>query len=286
MPDGASPVGGPIEFWRFPGKELEVVRAGPRDSAAALVFVHGVCHGAWCWKPFLDFFGARGYDALALSLRGHGASSGRRELHRLGLADYLRDVLDVVERLGGKPILVGHSMGGAIVQRYLAAHGNTVSAAILFASATAGGLGGHKFLDTVGGVGPRRLMNAVRIVGGRPSSPEQANDTPFFGNRLTRDEAVKYAECLGPESRRAVRDLLRRFSEIPTELPPMLVIGSRNDGLFGAESQRATARAYGVAPLLLDDLCHDMMLDPDWELPAQHVLDFVRSVTLDVQASS
>jgi pimeloyl-ACP methyl ester carboxylesterase len=279
MHGGASPVGEAIEFWRFPDKELEVVRAGPRDSVASLVFVHGVCHGAWCWEPFVEFFAARGYDALALSLRGHGASSGRRELHRFGLADYVGDVLDVIERLGRKPILVGHSMGGAIVQRYLATHGSTVSAAVLFASATAGGLGGQKFLDTVGGVGPRRLMNAVRIVGGRPSSPERANDTPFFSNRLSLDEAAKYAEYLGPESRRAVRDLLKRFTDIPTDLPPLMVIGSRDDGLFGEESQRATARAYGVTPLLLDGLCHDMMLDPDWELPAQHVLEFVRTVT-------
>jgi pimeloyl-ACP methyl ester carboxylesterase len=116
-------------------------------------------------------------------------------------------------------------------------------------------------------------------VGGRPSSPEQANDTPFFSNRLSPDEAARYAECLGPESRRAVRDLLRRFTDIPPDLPPLMVIGSRDDGLFGEESQRATARAYGVAPLLLDGLCHDMMLDPDWELPAQHVLEFARRVT-------
>lgn len=278
MHDRARPTGEDTEFWRFPDKELEVVRTGPRDSAS-VVFVHGVCHGAWCWNPFLEFFAARGYDALALSLRGHGASSRHRELHSLGLADYVEDVLDVIGRLGGKPVLVGHSMGGAIVQRYLAAHASTVSAAVLFASATAGGLGGRKLVATVRGSGPRRLMNAMRVVGGRPSSPEQANDTPFFSNRLSPDEAAKYAECLGPESRRAVRDLLSRFTDIPADLPPLMVIGSRDDGLFGEESQRATARAYGVTPLLLDDLCHDMMLDPDWELPAQHVLDFVRTVT-------
>lgn len=280
MHDGAGPVGEVIEFWRFPDKQLEVMRAGPRDSVASLVFVHGVCHGAWCWRPFLEFFGARGYDALALSLRGHGASSGRRDLHRFGLADYVGDVGDVIGRLGRRPtILVGHSMGGAVVQRYLAAHGSTVSAAVLFASATAGGLGGRRFVGIIRDVGPRGLMNALRIVGGRPTSPERANDTPFFGNRLNRDEAAKYAECLGPESRRAVWDLLTRFTDIPADLPPLMVIGSRNDGLFGEKSQRATARAYGVAPLLLDGVCHDMMLDPDWELPAQHVLDFVRTVT-------
>jgi pimeloyl-ACP methyl ester carboxylesterase len=279
MHDGAGSVGEAIENWHFPDKDLEVVRAGPRDSRASLVLVHGVCHGAWCWKPFSEFFATRGYDVLALSLRGHGASSGRRERHRLGLADYVADVSDVVGSLGRKPILVGHSMGGAIVQRYLATHGSTVAGAVLFASATAGGLGGRQFVDAVRGIGPKTLLNGVRIVRGRPCSPEQANDTPFFGSRLNPTAAAQYARHLGPESLRAIRDLLQRFPIKPSGLPPVMVIGSRNDALFGERSQHLTARAYGVTPLLLDGLCHDMMLDPDWELPARRVLEFLKHIT-------
>jgi hypothetical protein len=69
-----------------------------------------------------------------------------------------------------------------------------------------------------------------------------------------------------------VRDLVRIFSAMPPDLPPMLGIGSRDDHLFGEVSQRATVAAYRVPPHLLDRLCHDMMLDPEWLVPAVHIL--------------
>lgn len=264
------------EVWCYDDRELEVVRQGPRPSAGTLVFVHGVCHGAWCWQHFSEFFAEQGYDTVAFSLRGHAGSSGRRDLHRLGLDDYVDDLSRVVERLDRKPVIIGHSMGGAIVQRYLAAHADSVSAAVLFASATAGGLGGRRFIDVIRGIGPGALLNALRIVLGLSAPAERANNTPFFGRRLSEQDARHFALQMGPESRRAVRDLVTRFDALPPVLPPMLVIGSRDDDLFGVKSQQATARAYGVRPQLLDGLCHDMMLDPDWRRPANRVLEFLR----------
>lgn len=264
------------EIWTFPDRHLEVVRAGPRTSDPPVVLIHGVCHGAWCWHHFVRFFADRGVETVAVSLRGHGASSGRTHLHELGLDDYVDDVVHVVERLGGEPVLIGHSMGGAVLQRYLARYSDTVSAAVLFASATAGGLGRSRFADTLRGNRPRTLVNAIRIAVGRPGR-SSVNDTPFFSNRLSLQEAEAYRPRLGPESRRAIRNLLQRFEHVPSELPPMLVIGSRDDALFGEKSQRTTARAYGVSPVLLDGPCHDMMLDPQWRVAAGCVLEFLRA---------
>ncbi|MGV0714496.1 alpha/beta fold hydrolase [Mycolicibacterium sp. XJ662] len=264
------------ETWRFTDRCLEVVRAGPRESAPPVVFVHGVCHDAWCWHHFLRFFADRGHDTVAVSLRGHGASSGHDRLHELGLADYVDDVARVVGKLGRRPLLVGHSMGGAIVQRYLAEYADTVRGAVLFASATAGGLGRSRFADAMRGNRPRAVFNAIRIAVGRPGR-SNVNNTPFFSNRLSLEEAEAYRAHLGAESRRAIRDLLHRFEHVPPNLPPVLVIGSRDDALFGERSQRTTARAYGVSPVLLDGLCHDMMLDPQWRSAATYVLEFLQA---------
>lgn len=263
------------ETWRFADKQLEILRGGPKGAAVPILLVHGVCHAAWCWQRYVSFFAQRGYHVIALSLRGHGASSGRDRLHRIGLDDYVDDVADVVNALGRKPVLVGHSMGGAVVQRYLATRAQKVRAAVLFASATAGGLGGHMFLDAIRGNRPAAILNALRVVSGRRGTADQANNTPFFSGRLNAADALAHAERLGPESLRAVCDLLRSVSVVPQDLPPMLVIGSRDDALFGTRSLQATARAYGVRALLLDGLCHDMMLDPQWRIPAEHVLEFV-----------
>ena len=263
------------EVWTYPDRHLEIVCAGPRNSSPPIVFVHGVCHGAWCWHHFLGYFADRGYHTIAMSLRGHGASSGREQLHQLRLEDYVDDVVRVVERLGHKAVLVGHSMGGAIVQRYIARYTDTVCATVLFASATAGGLGGARFAHALLGNRPRALLNGIRIAVGRSGS--DINDSPFFSNRLSRRETDVYRPLLGPESRRAIRDLLRRFDLVPHDIPPVLVIGSRNDDLFGEWSQRTTARFYGVSPVLLDEPCHDMMLDPQWRLAADQVLAFLQA---------
>ena len=57
---------------------LEVIDKGSATDShpVPLLFVHGTWHAAWCWdEHFLDFFADKGYRAVALSLRGHGASS-------------------------------------------------------------------------------------------------------------------------------------------------------------------------------------------------------------------
>jgi len=41
-----------------------------------LLFVHGGNLAAWCWdEHFLNFFADKGFRAVAVSLRGHGASN-------------------------------------------------------------------------------------------------------------------------------------------------------------------------------------------------------------------
>ncbi|GFG78295.1 hypothetical protein MPRG_15710 [Mycobacterium paragordonae] len=67
---------------------LEVIEKGSR-SAQPLLFVHGGWHGAWCWENFLDYFADAGYRAVAVSLRGHGASPGPASLRWCAMSDYL-----------------------------------------------------------------------------------------------------------------------------------------------------------------------------------------------------
>jgi pimeloyl-ACP methyl ester carboxylesterase len=102
--------------------KLEVIsrlRSGLRH-APPILFVHGAWHGAWCWDEFfLSYFAAHGFEAHALSLRAHGASEGRTQLHRSRIRHYVEDVAAVVAGFSSAPILVGHSMGGFVVQKFL-----------------------------------------------------------------------------------------------------------------------------------------------------------------------
>src|SRR6266536_4045871 len=91
---------------------------GRNSSKPPLLFIHGGYCDGWCWDPyFLPWFAERGYAAHALSLRGHGASGGHETLFIAGLDDYAADVEHVASRLPAAPVLIGHSMGAAIVER-------------------------------------------------------------------------------------------------------------------------------------------------------------------------
>lgn len=122
---------------------LEVIDKGPCDESgkAPLLFVHGAWHGAWCWdEHFLDFFAAKGYRAVAVSLRGHGRSPAPKVMQFCSVADYVDDVASVADSLPQEPVVIGHSLGGVIVQKYLESH--RAPGAVLLASLPASGVAG------------------------------------------------------------------------------------------------------------------------------------------------
>jgi len=101
---------------------LEVIEKGSVSEAhpVPLLFVHGAWHAAWCWdENFLSYFADKAYRAVALSFRGHGESPTDKPLRACSVADYVADVRSVAEQLSDAPVIVGHSMGGLIVQKYL-----------------------------------------------------------------------------------------------------------------------------------------------------------------------
>src|SRR6202795_3579932 len=125
-----------------PETQLEVRSHLPRASTdrPPLLFVHGGFCDAWCWQPFfLPWFAAQGFPSYALSLRGHGASGGQESLFVAGLDDYGADVEHVAATRPSPPVLIGHSMGAAVVERLLTTP--TARAAALIARLPAGGLG-------------------------------------------------------------------------------------------------------------------------------------------------
>src|SRR5450755_4556773 len=106
-----------------PETQLEVRSHLPRAKSARppLLFVHGGYCDAWCWEPFfLPWFAAQGFPSYALSLRGHGNSGGLASLFVAGLDDFVADVEHVAGQLAAPPLLIGHSMGAAVLERMLA----------------------------------------------------------------------------------------------------------------------------------------------------------------------
>jgi 3-oxoadipate enol-lactonase len=87
------------------------------DALPALVFLHGIGGAARAWRGQLDFFKGR-YRTIAWDMPGYGGSAPLPTVSIAALAGALHDFLQQVGAT--KPIIVGHSIGGMIVQQLLA----------------------------------------------------------------------------------------------------------------------------------------------------------------------
>jgi pimeloyl-ACP methyl ester carboxylesterase len=251
---------------------LEVIDKGPGTAShpIPLLFVHGAWHGAWCWDEyFLKFFADKGYRALALSLRGHGRSQTTAPLRTCSIADYVADVDSVADNLPASPVVIGHSMGGLVVQKYL--ESRNAPAGVLVASTPPRGIVGS-WLRAM----KRHPWNTTRTtVTGKSlrgvNTPQLARES-LFSPETPESCVTQYAARLEEESGRVMRDQMMLDLPRPRRVTtPLLVLGAEYDGTFTPKEVRATARAYRTEAEIFPDMGHDMMLEPGWAAVAQRI---------------
>lgn len=259
-----------------PESQLEVRSRLParQTGKPPLLFVHGGYCDAWCWEPyFLPWFAARGYAAHALSLRGHGESGGYDSLFVTGLDDYVADVEHVAGTLSSPPVLIGHSMGAAIVERMLTTR--PVRAAALLAPIPPAGLGpvAQRLLAWQ----PEYLANMQRLDAPHLSGDVLAALRPmYFSAGVAPAILARAVAHLTPESPRALMDLTLRLHGGASVAPASLfVLGAHDDRISTPADVRATASLYGVTATILPGLAHMLMLGPEWETAARPLLDWL-----------
>ena len=93
-----------------------------------LVFLHGIGGAARAWRGQIAAFGDR-YRAMAWDMPGYGGSAALPGVSIATLADALQDFLQAIG--GPRPVLVGHSIGGMIVQQWLTKHPRDAAAVVL-----------------------------------------------------------------------------------------------------------------------------------------------------------
>jgi 3-oxoadipate enol-lactonase len=122
--------------------------AAGQSDLPPLVFLHGIGGAARAWRRQLTAFGDR-YRAIAWDMPGYGNSQPLPTVSIASLAEALKGFL---QQLGAaKPVLVGHSIGGMIVQQLLA-HDPLIAESVVLAQTSpafgkAGGDWQKEFLD-------------------------------------------------------------------------------------------------------------------------------------------
>lgn len=111
------------------GATIHYLAWGP-VGAPGLVLVHGgAAHAHW-WSAVAPLISAGVRRVVALDLSGNG-DSGWRERYTLGV--WASEVLAVADHagVGGKPILVGHSLGGVVAVAATARDPSAVAATVV-----------------------------------------------------------------------------------------------------------------------------------------------------------
>jgi 3-oxoadipate enol-lactonase len=192
-----------------------------------LVFLHGIGGAARAWRGQLEAFGDR-YHAVAWDMPGYGASAPLATVSIVTLADALQDFL---RQIGAKnPILVGHSIGGMIVQQWLTGNPQTPAAIVLAQTSPAFGRPEgewqRQFIDAR--LGPLDRGETLASLAAKLVAELVGDDVDAAGLALARDCMASVPEAsyragmlalLGFDQRHALKDI---------RVPTLLLSGSKD----------------------------------------------------------
>jgi len=257
---------------------LEILSRAPSGRAkdTPLLFIHGAFTGAWCWEEhFLPFFAEAGYAAYAVSLSGHGHSRGRDYLDSLSIADYVADVVEAAAGLPAPPVLIGHSMGGFVVQKYLEEH--AAPGAVMMCSVPPQGLMSASFGLMFSQ--PDLMRDLNRLMGGGAVALESLRDA-LFAQPVGMDDLARFYRWSQPESHRAIWDMTLFNLPHPARIGdlPLLVVGAEHDHLIPPALVQMTAERYGVAAEIFPGIGHGLMLERDWRQVAERIRNWLGEI--------
>lgn len=257
---------------------LEILnRSAPgTNRRPPLLFVHGAFCGAWVWdEHFLPYFAAKGYAAYALSLRGHGESKAPGPVHQISLANYVDDLDEAIRHLGAAPVLIGHSLGGVVVQKWLKNH--WAPGAVLMGSGPP-----HGMLPSSVGMLLRNPTLVMRIALAQWLGPDvvspAATRRALFSQSLPTETVSRYFARGSAESLRVGFELVWPDLPGPTwdREMPLLVLGAEKDFFVSPTMVRATAQVYRTRAEIFTDMAHAMMLEPGWQQVADRILQWLQ----------
>ncbi len=258
--------------------KLELLHEAAQSPAKRikLLFVHGICTGAWIWeRNFLPCFAALGYDSYALSLRGHGGSEGREKLRQFTLADFSEDIAWALNEIGGPAVIVGHSLGGGVVQNFVQ-RGGKPAGVVLLCSAPPHGLIRASIAMLAENPELAREMRTV-LDKGLSAANLDIIENGLFAEPPSRELRRRFAERISDIAEAASRELIgwMPFAPFPWSMPKLLVVGGEKDQFMPAADVRLTAIYYGVRSVIVPDGAHAIMLDRNWRDAAKPIADWL-----------
>lgn len=247
-----------------------------------IIFIHGMFQNPTSWTAWERYFGERGFQCEALAWPLHeGEPSHLRNHPPEGLGDlHLDDVVtDLEARLlkFDKPIVIGHSVGGLIVQLF--ANRNLISLGVAISSVAP-----NKMLDFDWNFIKNSALIANPFKGNESFYMDEKSFHDSFANTLSK-EASKEAwfKFATHDSRNILRDCLGKPGEINLEIPhvPLLFIGGEEDKIIPDSLVRKNAEAYRDESSVVDykiysGRSHFICGESGWEEVAEYIYIWIK----------
>jgi pimeloyl-ACP methyl ester carboxylesterase len=176
-------------------------------TSTPVVFVHGAFCGGWAFDSFREPFEAAGFETHAPNLPHHERGADLEQLSQAGLKDYAQSIAHYVKDLRAPPVLVGHSLGGLVVQ--LAAIQTQVAGLVLLAPSAPWGVPPTTLDEHGNQFGLTLLGDYWR----RPIPPDYRVARSTTLDRLSKDDARQAFARFVPESGRAIREAVQWWSD-------------------------------------------------------------------------
>jgi len=250
-----------------------------------ILFIHGMYMTPLCWEHWLDTFQAKGYRCIAPAWpdRDKPVQTLRKkhpdpQLGRLTLSQVIEHYANLIHMLEEKPILIGHSMGGLVVQlllqRYEAIAGVAIDSAPPLGVITTD----KAFLKS-------NWPHINPFIS--QSSPIQMTLERFqytFVNDLPLEvQQAAFERYVVPESRRVPAQSLTKVAAIDfrSPHPPLLLVAGSNDHLIPASLNQTNYKKFKRSASITDfkefaGRTHFIIGQPGWEEVADYVAAWLK----------
>jgi pimeloyl-ACP methyl ester carboxylesterase len=209
-----------------------------------------------------------GWESHAFSLPGHAGSLAQRTVYFCTLTYYLQFLKAEVDRLFRKPVLMGHSMGGALTQWYLSRVGDHLPAAVLvapWASHRTTDLANLWWkLDKVGLLlglltfSTWPYIRTPKVAAEKLISPRSIYTAEELHRRLSPESAWVMIQHNPP--------FWRPLERVET---PMLWLAGEKDAVITVEHERRSAAHYGADFHVIPDAAHNIMMEFNYRETAE-----------------
>ena len=264
------------------------------SPATPVMFVHGLWLHADSWGPWMDLFREAGYEPTAPGWPGESATieETRKNPDRVaghGLDDIVAHYVDAMRGLSSKPIVIGHSFGGLIVQRLLG-EGHASAAASIDGAPTRGIYILPVSSLRVASIALRNPANRNRAV-----SLTRAQWRYGFGNAISAEESDElYDRWATPSPGKPLFEaaFANFFPHSPAKVatdnatrgPLLLTLGGK-DHTVGPAIPRAAYKLYRKSPAVTEleefpDRGHSLCIDHGWREVADTVLTWLKQNSL------